>query len=90
MKTPALMTVPVRCDCTCRCGDDPWLEDGRSRECKRRFTDRQEMEAAVLRMRREAEARDSAVQLGHADVLEAMQELQQLRLNAKLTGQGGA
>lgn len=48
------------------------------------------MEAAVLRMRREAEARDSAVQLGHADVLEAMQELQQLRLNAKLTGQGGA
>ena len=83
MKRLALPTVPVRCDCLTVCGDDPWLSDGRSRECQRRFTDRQEMETAVLRMRREAEARDSAVQLGHADVLEAMQELQRLRLQTK-------
>lgn len=79
MNKPVLMTVPVRCDCTCRCGDDPWLKDGRSRECLRRFSDRQEAEATALRWRREAEARELAVQLGHADVLEAMRALQRVQ-----------
>lgn len=27
---------PVTCDCLNRCGDDPWLKDGRATPCKAR------------------------------------------------------
>lgn len=29
-----MSAIPVTCDCLNRCGDDPWLKDGRSQPCK--------------------------------------------------------
>jgi hypothetical protein len=60
------------CDCTVRCGDDDRLADGAVLACNAM--------RARLRAYAEAEAaRHLLAQLGHATVLAALQELEQLR-----------
>lgn len=72
-----MMGPPLPCDCTCRCGDDPWLKTGRSAPCAYK----QDLDAAADRM---AAALHLQAQLGYAgDLLGAMQELQRLRSEAR-------
>ncbi len=62
------MSVATTCDCTARCGDDPWLRDGRAVPCSRQV------------QWRETELRDAVAgvmltEMGLPDVLAALQEL---------------
>lgn len=42
--------APDKCDCLVHCGDDPWLEDGRTQPCARKVREDREL-AAALRLR---------------------------------------
>lgn len=66
----------VGCDCLNWCGDDPWLERGLARPCPRKVKEDQELAAFIAAERRKAEL---LAQLGHADVLAALEELAALR-----------
>ncbi len=48
---PQLVGPPQPCDCTCICGDDPWLVDGRSVPCERKAKKNAELRAWLARPR---------------------------------------
>lgn len=64
--------MPSPCDCLTRCGDDPGLKDGRATPCAS-LARWQEKERRIVRANR------LLVELGYADMLDALEELKRLK-----------
>lgn len=71
-----MSTNPVPCDCLIFCGDDPWLQDGRSVPCATKVA----RDAALkLHLEEQQQRAQLLKQLGHKDTLPALLELSELR-----------
>lgn len=68
--------MATACDCLNYCGDDPWLQDGRAAPCDRKKA--RDRKAAELQAKH-ARVSELLQQLGHLEVLSALEELATLR-----------